>query len=196
MSHQIIELRPKEQKAVELTIVRKEQGSLEQEIAHGIVKKIGQQISEQEVKKITHAILEMLKDASKQGLKPPLKASLEYKGYPRITVQILEEAPVKKFKKSEGINKDMGSLYEKLKKEDKFFEQGAPTNFTVSFYTKREGAKGLDIALKYGSIVSKPSVRPGIGCSLIISRTQLLALRDSKVKFFPMYGKCFTKQTK
>lgn len=85
----------------------------------------------------------------------------------------------------------MGSLYDKLKMEEKYFKPDAPTNFTVNFYNWEDHVKGLSLSAKYGSITAKPSVKPAVGCSIIISRTQLLALRDSGLKFFPAYETCF-----
>ena len=104
---------------------------------------------------------------------------------------------VEKFKYRRGHQTDMKSLYDKLKREEKYFKPDAPTNFTVGFYTEKDGGKGLSIAAKYGSVIGKPGLgKPTVGCSLIISRTQLLALKDAGIKFSPTYDKCFAKRIK
>lgn len=101
------------------------------------------------------------------------------------------EKLLEKFKYSGDFQSNMKSLYDELKKEEKYFEPDAPTNFTVGFYTEGDRAKGLSIAAKYGSVIGKPPIKPGTGFSLIISRTQLLALKNADIKFFPTYDKCF-----
>ncbi len=101
-----------------------------------------------------------------------------------------------KLKYSDNYQSDMESLYDKLKMEEKYFKPDAPTNFTVGFYTEGDRAKGLSVAAKYGSVTGKPPLKTGTGYSLIISRTQLLALKDAGIRFFPTYDKCFANRGK
>lgn len=98
-----------------------------------------------------------------------------------------------KFKYFHDYPSDMESLYDKLREEE-IFEPDAPTNFTISFHDWEDYVEGVNLVLKYGSITSKPSIKPAVGCSIIISRTQLLALKDSGFRFFPTYDKCFIKR--